>query len=807
MSAWLRNLQYAFRTLRKTPSFSITTVILIGLGVGSVTTIFTVVDHVILRPLPYPAAERLFLVENGSHSGPMAREFQEMSTVERWGMVLSETANLVGEGDPVRLHQTEVSRDFFSLFGARPALGRLFLEDDYSGSNVVVLSHGLWDRVFGSDPSVIGRTVRVNDAPHVVVGVLSEEFEAPEAVFHDGPGADLWLPLDWSRPALQNIGYHNLEVAGLVTPAATLADVEEEITRVMARMADRFPEHFKDDEGNVRYEIPPASLQEITTRPVRAGLNLLLGAVGLLLLVACMNVAHLFLARSLGRVQEMAVRRAMGADTPSLVQQLMVESLVLGGAGGALGLGLATLGLSSFMALNPSSIPRSGDLSLDTRVLLFAGLTSVSTVLLFGLFPAIRSVGKDLTNDLKGGSRSATSSRGASRLRSGLVVAEVAFSLVLVAGAALLLKSFMRVQARETGFETAGVWTIPLTPSWITSPEEYVEAMDRVEASLASLPEVSSATYSLTLPFEFTGRGRCCWMTSRMTARGVETEGMRLLLQPATESYFTTLGVPLLAGKVWTESEARIEPWPVVIAEVLAVDQFGSAEAAVNQTIEVGGDATPMQIVGVAKDTRHFGLDQDPALFIYLPMEQLPFDIPMAHMAVKLRGDPAPSLARSLREAIWDAVPDMPIPTVRPMEEWVDRSTASRRFDSALFGAFGIMALILAAAGLYGTLLYSVGQQRRELGIRLALGAGRGSVERRVVVKGLTLATLGSVLGVGGAWSTGRFLESRLYNLAPNDPATLISAVALLLLVATVSSWLPARRAGRTDPLETLKAE
>jgi putative ABC transport system permease protein len=497
----------------------------------------------------------------------------------------------------------------------------------------------------------------------------------------------------------------------------------------------------------------------------------------------------------------------MGADTPSLVQQLLVESLVLGGVGGALGLVLATLGLGSFMTLNPSSIPRSSDLSLDLRVLLFAGLISVATVLLFGLLPALRSVGKDLTNDLKGGSRSATSSRGAARVRSSLVVAEVAFSLVLVAGAALLLKSFMGVQARDTGFETAGVWTVPLTPSWIESPEEYVEAMDRVEASLASLPGVTSATYSLTLPFEMAGRGRCCWMTSRMTAGGEETEGLRLILQPATESYFSTLGIPLVAGREWTESEARIEPWPVVLSEVLAIDQFGSADEAVNQTIEVGRDGTLMQVVGVAADTRHFGLDQDPALFIYLPMEQLPFDIPMAHMAVKLRGDPPPALARTLREAVWDAVPDMPVPTVRSMADWVDQSTATRRFDSVLFGAFGVMALILAAAGLYGTLLYSVGQQRRELGIRLALGAGRGSVERQVVARGLILATLGSAVGLGGAWAAGRFLESRLYNLAPNDPATLFAVVAVLLLVSAVSSWLPARRAGRTDPLETLKAE
>jgi len=501
MSAWLRNLQYALRTLKKTPSFALTTILLIGLGVGSVTTIFTVVDHVLLRPLPYPSADRLFLVENGSHSGPTVQELQEMRSVEKWGIVLSETANLVGEGDPVRIRQTEVSRDFFSLFGARPSLGRLLVEDDFAASDVAVLSHGIWERVFGSEGNVVGRTIRVDDMPYTVVGVLSEEFLAPEGIFHGGPGADVWLPLNWNRPALQGVGYHSLEVAGLVAPAASLADVGSEIHRALTRLADRYPEQFKDDEGNIRYEIPPAALQEITTRPVRSGLNLLLGAVGLLLLVACMNVAHLFLARGLGRAQEMAVRRALGADTVSLVQQLLVESLVLGALGGALGLGLAAMGLGSFMTLNPTAIPRSGELSLDSRVLLFAAMVSVATALLFGLAPALRSVRRDLANDLKSGSRAATSGRSASRLRSGLVVAEVAFSLVLVAGAALLLKSFMRVQARDPGFDVACVWTLPLTPSWIESPEEYLEAMDRVEASLAAVPGVAEATYSLTLPF------------------------------------------------------------------------------------------------------------------------------------------------------------------------------------------------------------------------------------------------------------------------------------------------------------------
>lgn len=806
MTAWGGNARLAFRTLRKAPAFTLTTVLLLGLGVGAVTTIFTVVDHVLLRSLPYPAAERLFLVENGSHPGPVFREFQTLKSVELWGAAWSETANLVGEGNPLRIVETHVSRDFLSLFGARPGLGRLLVEEDFNALDVGVLSHGTWERVFGSDPEIVGRTIRVDAAAVTVVGILSEEFEAPEGDVAGGGGTDLWRPLDWSREELNGIDWHVLDAVGRMAPGATLADVAAELERLNQDLAERFPENRVSRDGEPQ-QTPPAALHEVTTRRVRTGLNLLMGAVGLLLLVACMNVAHLFLARGLGRVRDMAVRRALGAGTGSLVQQLLAESLVLGGAGGLLGLGLAYLGLESFLSLNPGSLPGTSDVGLDLRVLGFAAAVSVGTALLFGLVPAIRSLGHDLTTNLQGSSRGATSSRGLSRMRGALVIAEVALSLVLVAEAGLLLKSFMRVHALNPGFQVEGLWTVPLTPTGITSPQEYVMAMDQVQASLAAVPGVSNATYSLTLPFEFTGTGRCCWMTSEMRAGGEGREGMRLLLQPVTESYFETLGIPLVAGGVWTEAEGAIDPWPVVLSENLAVDLFGSSRRAVNQLLSVGRDEQPMVVRGVAGDTKHFGLDQEPPTFIYLPMEKLPFDLPMAHMAVSIQGGTPDGWSGILREAVWAGAPNMPVPTVRTMEEWVDRSTARRRFDGVLFGAFGGLALLLASAGLYGTLLYTVGQRRRELGIRMALGAGRRRVETQVVTTGLTLAALGCGIGLAGAWGVGRFLESRLFELEATDPTTLVSAVGVLLAAAALASWFPARRASRVEPMQVLREE
>jgi predicted permease len=673
------------------------------------------------------------------------------------------------------------------------------------------LGHGFWERAFGADPGVLGKVIRVDlenrEASFQVVGVLAEEFVAPEGIAGTGESPDIWLPLDWSDEGFERASMWVLDVMGRMAPGATLTEVNGELANAAAALAQAWPEDRVDRDGEP-LELPAVSLLEGTTKRVRMGLGFLLGAVSLLLLVACVNVAHLFLARGLGRVREMAVRRALGAGTGSLVQQLLVESLLLGVVGGALGLGLAYLGLETFMSLNPRAIPWAGDVSLDPRILGFAAMVSATTVLLFGLIPALRSMGHDLTDDLKGTSRGSTSGRRTSRLRNGLVVAEVAMSLVLVAVAGLLLRSFQKVQAQDPGIQVAGVWTVPLSPTGLSSSEDYVRSMDEVEMSLARIPGVSSATYSLTLPMEMTGTGRCCWVSGSVMVDGERKEGLRVFLQPVTESYFETLSVPFLSGRAWTEAETGAEPWPTVLSETMAIELFGSTDRALNQVFEVGGGEVKQHlVVGVTKDTRHFGLDQDPEQMVYIPMEKLPFTIPMAHMAVKLDREAPSGWARTLREAVWDVNPAMPVPTVRSMEEWVARSTSGRRFDGALFGTFGALALLLAAAGLYGTLLYAVGQRRRELGVRMALGAARKKVQRQVVSQGLVLSVVGCVVGLGAIWGVGRFLESRLFGLSPSDPLTILGTVGVLLAATVLASWLPARRASNVDPMEVLREE
>jgi putative ABC transport system permease protein len=502
----------------------------------------------------------------------------------------------------------------------------------------------------------------------------------------------------------------------------------------------------------------------------------------------------------------MAIRRTMGAGGSGLVQQLMAESLVVGALGGALGIGLAFVGLEAMLALNPHALPRADAVGLDLRVALFSGGIALITALVFGLVPALRTIGTDLANELKGSSRSSTAGRGTRRLRGGLVVAEVAVSLVLVAQAGLLLKSYLNAQAPDPGFDPNGVWTIPVTPTGHATPDSYRQAMDEVLASLQVVPGVESAAYGLTQPLEFAGGGRCCWMNSLGTDEGVEAERVRTVIHPVSLDYLETLRIPVTAGAAWGAADVNTTPVPAVVSERFAIDAFGSAETAMGRIF--GRRERPQyRVIGVAGDNKHYGLDQPAESQIYVPMEVLPFDIPMAHMAVRVRGEAPDGLARTLREAVWRVAPELPVPIVRPMDEWISDSMAGRRFDSAIFAAFGFAALFLAAAGLYGTLLYNVRQQRRELGIRLALGAARQRVERHVVSGGLRLALAGAVLGVLASLWVGRILEDRLYEVGGSDPTALFGAAGLLLASAAVASWLPARRAGRTDPLETLKAE
>ena len=797
----IRNLRYALRTLRKAPAFSLTSILLVGVGVGAVTTIFTLVDHVLLRPLPYPEADRMVALDNGSFQGPFFQELPTVTGVEEWGAAWSDHINLVGEGDPLRIQQARVSRAFFDLFGAHAQRGRLLRADDFGGPDVAVLAAGAWRRIFGADPSVIGRRIELDGQPVTVVGVVEDRFTPPETVV--GSSVDLWRPLDWSSKELQRHDTYVLEVAGRLAPGVRIEAVQEAMDGLVARLAEAH-DNYRSRDGTLRH-IPVVSLAERTVREVRLGLGILMGAVSLLLLVACANVANLFLARALGRTREMAVRRALGAATGALTSQLLVESLVVGIAGGFLGAVLAWGGIRLFAALSPGALPRQGAVAVDLPVLAFAIGVSVLTSLVFGLLPALRSVGRDLADELRGAGRSATAGRGAALVRGILVSGEVALSLVLVAGAALVLQSFLTMRGQAPGFRVADVWTVPLNLPQPDGPDPYLQTMDAVLRQVQEVPGVREAAYALTMPMDRVGGSRCCWSTRAAIPGREEDDALGSMIHPVSVDYFETLGVQIVAGRRWTVGEVRADPVPLVVNQTLALEMAGTPEAALGLSVKL--NTFEAIVVGVASDNRHYGLDQDIGNQLYLPIERLPFPIPIGTLAVHVDPSASRAMPSALRAAVWAAVPSLPVPTVRSMQDAVDASTAERRFMSVVFGAFAAIALLLAAGGLYGTLLYLAGQRKRELGIRFALGASRGRIEAQLVRAGVALAVVGLLVGIGGAWAGNRLLQGLVWGVEPGDPRAIAAAAVVLFVTATLASWLPARRAGRVDPLETLRAE
>jgi predicted permease len=797
MRGWLRNLGFAGRSLRKAPTFSLATISLVALGVGTVTTAFTVVHHVVLRPLPYPAADRLVYLTNGSHNGPTLERLDGVDAFELWTVSTADAVNLTrADGDPLRLQRMETTPDFFSVFGARPHLGRLLLDADRDDVAVAVLAHAFWRDVLGADPDVVGTAMLIDGEPIEIVGVVAEDFAHPDGL---GADVDFYRPMDWSNPGFQNPGYHAHSVTARLAPGVSLEHANLQMDRVEADVAAAHPDYYSDGPQ----DWPLATLHATTISDVRESLLLLLGAVGLLLLVACANVAHLFMARGLARGREMSIRRAVGARTWNLLGHLSAESLIVGLAGGIGGLVIAQGTLALFRRWT-LELPRGADVTLDPRVFGVCIALATLSAFLFGLVPALRTVAGDVQEGLRAGGRGVSGGRGVHALRGGLVIFEVAISLVLVASAGLLMRSFVSVTTVDPGLVVEDVWMLPLNLANVETPEEYRNRMEPLRTALLAIPGVVTASYGIEAPFEHVGGNFCCWGTRGVPPAEPETTPLRLHMHPVSEGFFDTFRTEIVTGEGWTTSNASTSPTPVVVSESLAVRFFGSADAAVGRELPDVADGAV--IAGVAEQTRHYGLDQAHDYAIYLPVEVLSFPIPRATFAVRTL-DASGDFARSMREAVWSEEPALPVPSVETLDEWVSRSSATRRFGSLLFGAFGFVALLLAAAGLYGTLLYAVGQRRQELAIRLALGAGRGRIQSDVIRGGVIQAAVGVAVGAIVAVNVGRFLESWLFGITATDPAALISAALVLFVTAVAASWLPAYRAGRTDPLETLKAE
>lgn len=801
-----QNLRFAIRSFVRSPTFSWAAVLLIALGVGAVTSVFAVVDQVLFRPLPYPEQHRVLYLSNGNHNGPTVRALDDIAAFDMWTAVYAENANmLLDNGEPVLVRSVYVTPSFFTVFGAKPHVGRFLVEGDYADPAVAVLTHATWETMWGSDPDLIGSTITVDSEPVTIVGVLSEDFTPPERIV--GRDAQIFRPVDWDWAPALDPSTRIFKAVVRLAPGVELPTAQARVDGMAADLMQRSLIGYTRQTPSW----PLVPLRDATTSSARSGLLLLLASVILLLVIACANVALLFMTRGLARNREMAVRRALGAGARTLVGQLITESLVVGTIAGLLAVVLASLALTGF-AHWISDLPRAEAIGLDVPVFAFALGLAVATAVCFGLLPALSASRGNVSTHLHQSGRLSTGGRRLRWLRSGLVVGEAALSLVLVSLAGLLLRSFAELTAQDAGVRPDRVWMIPVRPVGSPGAVEYKARMDRIQEVLNAVPGVESVSYGNEMPFQFVGGSTCCEFSGAVRVAGSDVDilqdGRGMPAHYVTASFFETVGVGLVAGSVWDPAHVTTDPVPAIVSERLAIEAYGSARAAVGRLLMHGGGDrfNAVRISGVAQSTLHYGLDEIHDAALYLPVETLG-DAGATTFALRLSGSADAAFQERIREAIWTVDPSLPVPSIEPLTAWINDSVGARGLASSLATAFSVVALMLAAAGLYGTLLYAVNRRRRELGIRMALGAGSGRLQADVVLWGLSLGVAGIAIGVPLALYLGRFLRAWLWGVSPTDPVTFVGGSVVLLSAAAAASWLPSDRAARADPLEVLRAE
>jgi len=802
-----RDLRYAIRMLGQSPGFTGAAVVALALGIGATTAIFSVVNAVLLRPLPYPDPGRLVLVKEHNQGVPVGTtSFATYADWEARGQTLERVAairswypTLTGQGEPERLQAMRVSASFFGLLGVAPQLGRDFLEteDRPDAWRAIVLSQGLWRRRFGGDPQVIGRRVALSGESFTVVGVMPAEFEeALSANFYEP--AELWAPLGYGAalPYACRTCRH-LRVVARLKPGVTLEQAGAEvdaITRGLAR------EHPQDYAGAGATLLP---LQEQFVSSIRPALYLMLGAVGVVLLVACANLANLLLARAARRRREMAVRAALGAGRARLLRQLLTESLLLAVVGAGGGLLLVVWGLDALVALAPSDLPSVVGAQLDTRVLLFTLGLTVLTGLVFGLAPALHASRVDLQSALRDEGRGTTGG-GPGRLRGLLVSGELALSLVLLIGAGLLVRSFVRLSQVSPGFDARGLLTMQVSALGPRYEDEarvrafYEEVLRRV----AGLPGVESAAMVSNLPLGGNRDQAGLHVEGRPLANAAEAPSPeRYGVSP---DYLRAMRIPLRRGRILSERDGPDAPRVALIGESVARRVF-AGEDPLGKSIRLGGPDSPTRtIVGVVGDVSHDGLEVAPDLQIYVPHAQ--WSVPYMQLVIRAAGDPA-ALAGAVRRELWAVDPDQPVYRVATMEQLISATVARRRFLTLLLNLFAGVALVMATIGTYGLISYTVAQRAPEFGLRVALGAQPGDIYRLVLRQGARLALAGVGAGLAIALALARVLASLLYGVSATDPL-IFGAISLLLLsVALIASYVPARRAAKVDPVVALRQE
>ena len=820
METLVQDLKQSLRIFRQSPGFTVAAIAALTLGIGANTAIFSVVNSVLLKPAPFPDPDRMVFFMNtspqGSFQGASPTKFQhwreQTSVVQDVSAFRNGVVNLTGAGFPEQLKSAQVSADYFRLFGATPFRGRTFSpeEDLPHGEKVVLLSHAFWTRRFAADPQIVGKTISLGNAPHVVIGILNPNFD-----FRDfGPAPDVWIPFQLDpHPTDQG---HYFTAAGRLKPGVTLDQARARIKLSAEDFGRQYPRALPPNSG---FSVDP--LREAMVSNVRSSLLVLVGAVSFVLLIACANVANLLLARAVGRRREIAIRAALGAGRGRIVRQLLTESVLMSLVGAVAGSILGIVGIRALLSVNTANLPRVGVegalVGLDWRVLAFTVLAAAVTGILFGLIPALQSSRPDLSATLKeSGGRGGTGFRH-NKARTILVVGEVSLAVVLLVGSALLIRTSLALGAVKPGFDAQNVLTMRMSidgPQFAKSAVVDQMLRDGFER-IRPIPGVVDVSATCCVPLEG-GYGLPFIVMGRPLTDGPFHGGAGW--QTVSPGFFEVFKIPVARGRTYTERDTAGSPPVVVINQAMARRYWPNGDP-LSDKIWIGkglmpqlATEQPRQIIGIVGDVRGNGLDNDPGPAMYLVQAQVPDAInalnasltPMRWI-VRTRGNPlilVPAIQEQIRQ-----ITGLPVTDIRTMNEIVSRSTSRQRFNMLLMTIFGGSALFLAGIGIYGLMAYSVQQRTQEIGIRLALGAGTDSVRQMVVVQGMRLALIGVAVGIGAALALTRLLATFLFGVKDKDPAVFTTVAILLSLVSFLAVWLPARRATRIDPVIALRYE
>jgi predicted permease len=815
-----QDIRYAFRALVKNPGFAAAAILSLAIGIGVNSSIFSVTNALLLRPLSYKDADRLVILWNRSPGLGITEDWFSTAQYfdiksghrgfEQVAIAIGGNTTLTSEGEPERVGTIRISSNLLPMLGVGAASGRIFAaEDDSPGRPATaVLSHGMWVRRFGADPNAIGKSITLNGQTYQLIGILPPSFSLPREVLPTLGGAeeaDILVPLPLSAAALRVRDHEDYNIVGKLKRGVSLQQAQAEMETLTARLRHDYPEVYPPN-GGLTFGIVP--LLEQVVGDVRRPLYVLLGSVGFVLLIACANVANLLLARAMARQKEIAVRAALGAGRGRIIRQLLTESVLLAFCGGVVGMLLAVWTLKWIHVLGPKSIPRLADIGVDGRVLLFTFFISFFTGIPFGLAPALRVSRIDLNATLKeagrgSGGGDALWGRGRN-LRRWLVVSELALSVMLLIGAGLLLRSFARLENVNPGFNPQRVLTFGLTMIGrkYNDPQVVVRSYRQLWERFERLPGVTASGGTTALPLTQTFAWTPILIEGRTPLPGEEFINADARI--VSGSYFQTMEIPLLQGRFFNEQDTPASP-PVTLIDEKMARQFWPNQDAVGKRIRYVQSNIPWHlIVGVVGRVKHDSLDSDPRIVFYLHQTQSPAR--SMSVVLRSRSDPV-ALTAAVKKEIRELDPDLPMYSVRTMEQVVDQSLGRRRFSMLLLAMFAVLALALSAVGIYGVMAYLVNQGARDIGIRIALGSTPGGILRLIVRQGMALALAGVALGLAGAMALTRLLRSLLFDITATDAVTFTTIPGLLILVALLASYLPARRAARVDPMISLRCE